>query len=108
VATLLEAVGATVDRRHPARTRARLERTLETLLAGWVIAAWQYDRWDEAHATRPGWVDHWLQATILIEPPEVIQQQYQRLTCMRPRRGPPSRHQTRWGSASSGGDGSVD
>jgi DNA-binding XRE family transcriptional regulator len=79
VATLLAAIGVTVDRRHPGRTRARLERCLETLLADRVIAAWQYDRWDEGHATRQGWVDHWLQATILIEPPEVIQQQYQHL-----------------------------
>jgi len=79
VATLLEAVGVTVDPRHPARTRARLERTLETLLTDRVIAAWQYDHWDEAHAAHQGWIDHWLHATILIEPPEVIQHQYQRL-----------------------------
>jgi len=79
VATLLAAIGATVDRRHPGRTRARLERALDLLLADLVIAAWQYDHWDEGHATRQGWVDHWLQATMLIEPPEVIQQQYQRL-----------------------------
>jgi DNA-binding XRE family transcriptional regulator len=68
-----------VDSRHPARTRARLEHTLETLLCDRVIAAWQYDHWDEAHMDRQGWVDLWLKATILIEPPEVIRQQYQRL-----------------------------
>ena len=79
VVTLLDAVGNTVDPRHPARTRTRLERTLETLLGDRVIAAWQYDHWDEAHMDRQGWVDHWLKATILIEPPEVIRQQYQRL-----------------------------
>ena len=79
VATLLAAIGVTVDRRHPGRTRARLERALDLLLADLVIAAWQYDHWEESHATRQGWVEHWLQATILIEPPEVIQHQYQRL-----------------------------
>ena len=59
MATLLEAVGNTVDPRHPARTRARLELTLETLLVDRVIAAWQYDHWDEAHMDRQGWVDYW-------------------------------------------------
>lgn len=87
VATLLEAVGASMNRRHPARTRARLERMLETLLTDQVLSAWQYHHWDEAHATQPGWINHWLQATILIEPPEVIRQQYQHLA--RPEQAPP-------------------
>lgn len=79
VTTLLEAIGATLDHRHPARTRARLERALDRLLADQVIAAWQYERWDDTHTTRQGWLEHWLQTTMLIEPPEVIRQQYQRL-----------------------------
>jgi hypothetical protein len=79
VETLLIAVGATVDRAHPGRTRTRLERALDRLLADGVIAAWQYERWEEACASRPGWVERWLQATLLIEPPAVLQQQYQRL-----------------------------
>jgi len=79
VETLLMAVGATLDRAHPGRTRIRLERALDRLLADKVLAAWQYDRWEEARASRAGWVEHWLQATILVEPPAVIQQQYQQL-----------------------------
>lgn len=79
VATLLEAVGATLDRRKPSRTRERLEKTLETLLRDLLIAAWQYDRWDETLTQHRDWARHWLQATILIEPPEVIRTAYQRL-----------------------------
>ena len=79
MATLLEAAGVTLDRRDPVRTRARLEKALDTLLRDKVIAAWQYDRWDETLTTRRGWAHHWLQATILLEPPEVIRSTYQRL-----------------------------
>ena len=55
------------------------EKTLDTLLEDRVIAAWQYDRWEETLATRHGWAQHWLQGTILIEPPESIRATYQRL-----------------------------
>jgi DNA-binding XRE family transcriptional regulator len=79
VATLLEAIGAHVNLRDPARTRARLEHALDTLLADGVLAAWQYDRWEEALVGRRGWVQHWLQATILIEPPDTIRERYQYL-----------------------------
>jgi DNA-binding XRE family transcriptional regulator len=80
VVTLLDATGAELDRRDPARTRTRLEKALDTLLQDRVIAAWQYDRWEESLVTRRGWAPHWLQATILIEPPESIRVTYQRLT----------------------------
>jgi len=79
VATLLDAAGAELDRRDPARTRARLEKALDTLLQDRVIAAWQYDRWEEHLVTCRGWAPHWLQTTILIEPPESIRGTYQRL-----------------------------
>ena len=79
VASLLDAMGVELDRRDPARTRARLEKALETLLQDLLITAWQYERWDETWATRRGWGQHWLHATILIEPPEVIRAAYRRL-----------------------------
>jgi DNA-binding XRE family transcriptional regulator len=79
VATLLEAVGAALDIRKPSRTRDHLEKVLNTLLASQVIAAWQYDRWEEHLATGRGWGQHWLQATILIEPPQSIRATYRRL-----------------------------
>ena len=79
VATLLAAVGAELDQRKPSRTRDRLEKALETLLQDVLITAWQYERWDEAWTMHRGWAHHWLQATILIEPPEVIRATYHRL-----------------------------
>jgi len=79
VATLLEAVGVSLDHRDPVRTRTRLEKTFDTLLQDTLIAAWQYDRWDETLIRRRGWAQHWLQATILIEPPEIIRATYRRL-----------------------------
>ncbi len=76
VSTLLEAAGEKLNHRKPSKTRARLERALDTLLRDGVIAAWQYDRWDETLTERHGWARHWLQATILIEPPDVIRDSY--------------------------------
>lgn len=87
VASLLAAAGVTCNRRKPFLTRARLEKALDTLLQDRVIAAWQYDRWDEACTARRGWADLWLQATILIEPPDVIQNHYQAIA----RQGEPVR-----------------
>jgi DNA-binding XRE family transcriptional regulator len=79
VVTLLDAVGVHVNERKPSETRTRLEKALDALLKDSVIAAWQYDRWDEGLVRQRGWAQHWLQATILIEPPEIIRETYQRL-----------------------------
>jgi DNA-binding XRE family transcriptional regulator len=79
VATLLEAIGTPLDTRKPSRTREHLENVLDTLLHDEVITAWQYDRWEETLTTRRGWASHWLQATLLIEPPESIRATYRRL-----------------------------
>lgn len=80
VASLLAAVGASLNSRKPFLTRAHLEKALETLLRDRLIAAWQYDRWDEACTTRRGWAQAWLHATILIEPPDSVRHHYQQLT----------------------------
>ena len=79
VQTLLEAVGETVNERYPAKTRARLEKALDTLQADTVIAHWEYARWDEAITERRGWADEWLLATITIEAPDAIKEYYARL-----------------------------
>lgn len=79
VATLLEAVGTSVNLRYPTRTKARLEKALDTLQQDGVIAGWQYDRWEEALTGHRGWAHHWCQATILIEPPDIIRDTYQQL-----------------------------
>ncbi len=76
VATLLEAVGEEINSRYPSKTRERLEKALDTLQKDEVIAAWQYDRWEEAVMERRGWADLWREATVLIEPPEIIRETY--------------------------------
>ncbi len=79
VATLLDAVGEETNLAKPSRTRDRLEQALDTLKADDVISDWQYDRWDESSTERRGWVNEWRQATILVEPPQTVLDQYERL-----------------------------
>ena len=82
VVSLLETVGEEVSEHHPSRTRERLEKALDTLQADQVIGAWQYDRWQEDIAEDKGWINFWLQATLLVEPPEAIKQSYQSIVEM--------------------------
>ncbi len=77
VQTLLEAVGEGVNERYPSRTRERLESALDTLEADGVIAEWQYERWDQA--TSRGWAREWVGATVVVEPPADIDEQYREL-----------------------------
>ncbi len=84
VITLIEAVGEGVNHRKPSLTRDRLEKALDVLQSDEVVRMWQYDRWDESAASSRGWVHEWVQATVLIEPPEVVKEQYQRLERLGP------------------------
>lgn len=79
VQTLLEAVGETLNVRYPSKTRARLERALDTLLGDGVIAGWEYGRFDERVVEQRGWGRHWLVATVVIEAPDPIKDYYARL-----------------------------
>ena len=56
----------------PNWTRERLEKALDTLQEGGVIAHWQYDRWDETAVERRGWVGLWGESDLLIAPPDVV------------------------------------
>lgn len=79
VATLLEAVGEQLNERRPSATRDRLEKALDTLQQDGVISSWQYDRWDETIAQQRGWGQVWTQATLMLEPPQVIRDTYKSL-----------------------------
>jgi len=76
IRTLLEAIGENVNERTPSRTRDRLEKALDQLLEDGVLSAWHYHKWDETIANNKGWVRLWLDSTILVEPPEIIKDQY--------------------------------
>jgi DNA-binding XRE family transcriptional regulator len=79
VSTLLEAVGEQLNERRPSATRDRLEKALDTLQHDGVISSWQYDRWDETIAQQRGWGQVWTQATLLLDPPQVIRETYKSL-----------------------------
>lgn len=72
VGTLLDAAAKRIDRSRPAVTRERLEHCLDTLLTDDVIAAWQYEDWDEEWSRRHGWADTWRASIVLIAPPAAV------------------------------------
>ena len=80
VAALLGAVNRTPNRGRPGVTRARLEQALDTLQRDGVIIGWRYEGWDEPQAAVRGWIDVWLDSTILIDPPPVVLETYRALT----------------------------
>lgn len=73
---LLEAVGEQDYSRYPTRTKERFEKAFDRLEYDQVINGWQYDRWEEPLTTRRGWIRDWLQATILVEPPDTMKNAY--------------------------------
>ncbi|MCF8506734.1 MAG: helix-turn-helix domain-containing protein [Caulobacter sp.] len=79
VQTLLDAAGERLNERYPAKTRARLEKALDTLTEDGVIAAWQYARWDETVTESRGWGTDWLTTTVTLEAPDQIKAYYTRL-----------------------------
>ncbi|HET9792601.1 MAG TPA: helix-turn-helix transcriptional regulator [Candidatus Angelobacter sp.] len=90
IITLIEAAGEQVNRRYPSRTKDRLEKALDRLLADGVISGWQYDaQWNEQVVGNAGWSESWLQTTVLLEPPESICAQYRSIAAFeapKPRR----------------------
>jgi DNA-binding XRE family transcriptional regulator len=77
--TLLEVIGQKPNSRRGNWIRERLEKALDALAEREIVNAWQYDRWNEDVTTRRDWFNEWLQATVLIEPPDEIQEHYQQL-----------------------------
>lgn len=70
VATLLDAVGETLNERYPAKTRTRLEKALSQLAADGVVDSWRYPSW--AAAETRGWQGEWLEASVILEIPDAI------------------------------------
>jgi len=76
ISTILDSIGVPLNERLPSRTRERLERALDQLQEDQIIQSWQYDKWDEGITEFKGWSRIWLEAGIIIEPPEAISSQY--------------------------------
>ncbi len=81
VETLLERAGEKLNQTKPGRTKERLEKALDQLRADGVIAGWQYDRFDDwfVGLTRKGWAKAWLRATVVIDPPDVVVDEYEKI-----------------------------
>lgn len=79
VGVLMEAVGEPVDERYPGKTRSRLEKALDTLMADGILGAWRYASagWDDGHRK---WLPAWLATDILVEVPEPVREFYGRLS----------------------------
>jgi hypothetical protein len=68
-----------VDRRHPERTRTRLEAALNRLVLDGVIGEWEYTA--KARATLAAlaarrWVDQWRELTISVAAPPTVAARY--------------------------------
>jgi len=79
VETLLERTGQELNPTRGTRIRERFEKALDTLTEHGVINGWQYDRWKEEAAERRDWFQNWLQATVIIEPPDTIEEHYHKI-----------------------------
>src|SRR5262249_24997477 len=69
--TLLTAIGVQVNRRFPNRLLEHLERSFEKFETDGLISLWQYAQ-ERPDQNRRGWLNAWLDATILVEPPQII------------------------------------
>ena len=65
-----------VDSKNPSRTKERFEKALDRLVYDKVISAWQYEKEDENIIGQRGWIANWLQWKVIVEPPQVIIDQY--------------------------------
>jgi hypothetical protein len=84
IGPLLDELCLPVDRRHPERTRTRLEAALNRLVRDRVIGEWEYTA--KARATLAAlaarrWVDQWRQLTISFAPTPTVAARYAHLSC---------------------------
>ncbi len=83
IKTLLEACREDIDYSRPSRIRERLEKALDKLREDSVILGWQYENIEENRLNKRGWVNEWINLKILIEPPQIVMDQYQKINYSR-------------------------
>lgn len=79
IGLLLDELRLPVDRRHPERTRARLEAALNRLVRDGVIGGWDYTataRAALATLSARQWVDQWRELTIAVTASPVVAARY--------------------------------
>jgi hypothetical protein len=76
--TLLDAIDLPINKRTPSRTLDRLELALNALENDHVISSWQYVN-GSPDQNKMRWMNDWLASTILIEPPQIIFDQYRNI-----------------------------
>lgn len=82
VQRLLDEAGVEMSVNDPARTKDRLEKALDQLRDDRIINGWDYNpkQWDEERdGGKRGWRAVWLNATIVIEAPDVIKEHYRKI-----------------------------
>lgn len=79
IKTLLRQINFERKSRSPSRFRDRFEKALDQLMDDRLIASWQYEQWDEGVVERRNWIDDWLEASIIVLPPQSIITYYQPL-----------------------------
>lgn len=79
IKTLLRQINFERKSLSPSRFRDRFEKALDQLMDDQLIASWQYDQWDESTVERRNWINDWLEAAIIILPPQSIITYYQPL-----------------------------
>ena len=79
IKTLLKQINYERKWSSPSRYRDRVEKALDQLIDDQLIASWQYDYWDENIVERRNWLEEWLEASIIILPPQSIITYYQPL-----------------------------
>lgn len=67
------------DARNPRRTKDRLENALNSLQKDGIITGWQYGKVDKTVLGKRSWADKWRNWKILIEPPQEIIDQYEKI-----------------------------
>jgi len=76
---LSKAIGAVMNPTDPLKTRKRLENALERLRADSVIMSWKYVNAPDWLTGRKGWQKTWLTQKLVIEPPDLILKQYEKI-----------------------------
>lgn len=88
VRSLLEGIRKDVSTTNPLKTKNRLEQALDTLCEDKIFSSWQYQVSNEDIVGKKGWVQHWLDWVLVVEPSQEVLDKYERI-----RTRPPSKEE---------------